>query len=166
MEAEHCLEWEFSGILHSAKNIIAIYRCCFSDQTTSIPTIIYEDVTGSWKIITSKNKFETSVGLTHWDLAPYLHASFPLQDSFAKCSPSWYDVHSMKASSANGDAWFEKLWDEYILRFSSDEPDPKWLIRFIKDILNEGFLKYQSIHEYLGSRILEISKTRFVADSE
>ena len=116
MEAEHCLEWEFSGILHSAKNIIAIYRCCFSDQTTSIATIIYEDVTGSWKIITSKNKFETSVGLTHWDLAPYLHASFPLQDSFAKCSPSWYDVHSMKASSANGDAWFAKLWDEYILQ--------------------------------------------------
>ena len=68
--------------------------------------------------------------------------------------------------------------------FSSDEPDPKWWIRFIKDILtrsaskyllrrcfryvfgfrgpntssqgvwkprvNEGFLKYQSIHEDLG----------------
>ena len=35
--------------------------------------------------------------------------------------------------------------------FSGDEPDPKWWIRFIKDILNEGFLKYQSIHEDLGS---------------
>ena len=51
-----------------------------------------------------------------WPLIAYVHASFPLQDSFAKCSPSWYDVHSMKASSANGDAWFEKLWDEYILQ--------------------------------------------------
>lgn len=48
----------------------------------------------------------------------YVHASFPFQDSFAKCFPSRYGLYSVTASSTHGDTWLEKS-------SPSDEPDRK-----------------------------------------